>query len=150
MTRTPDAALRSFIDRLDPKLQTLFRSVRTAMRKRLPRANELAYDYSHSVVIAYSPTERGIDGIVSIAARTDGVRLYFGNGPKLPDPTKRLRGSAKQTRYIELTSAKELAAPDIEALIAAAIDASPVALPSEGKGELIIRTDSTTKAARRR
>ena len=83
---TPEAQLRSFIDRLDPKDQKLFRSVRAAVRKRFPTANELAYDYSNSVVIGYSPTDRGIDGIVSIAGRADGVRLYLMNGPQLPDP----------------------------------------------------------------
>ena len=45
--RTPEAQLRAYIDRLDPKNQKLFRSVRAAVRKRFPTANELAYDYSH-------------------------------------------------------------------------------------------------------
>jgi hypothetical protein len=62
--RTPEAELRSYIDRLDPKDQKLARSVRAAIRKRLPTANELAYDYKTFFVIAYSPTDRGIDGIV--------------------------------------------------------------------------------------
>ena len=64
---TPEAQLRSFIDMLDPKHQKLIRSVRAALRKRFPTANELAYDYSSFFVIGYSPTERGIDAIVSIA-----------------------------------------------------------------------------------
>ncbi|HKV09773.1 MAG TPA: hypothetical protein VJ725_16645, partial [Thermoanaerobaculia bacterium] len=96
--RTPAAELRSFIDRFDPTDQKLIRSVRAAVRRRLPTANELVYDYSNSVVIGYSPTDRGIDGIVSIAARADGVRLYFMHGPQLPDPKGLLLGSGKQTR----------------------------------------------------
>jgi hypothetical protein len=137
---TPEAQLRSFIDRLDPKDQKLFRSVRAAVRKRFPTANELAYDYSNSVVIGYSPTDRGIDGIVSIAARADGVRLYLMNGPQLPDPKGLLLGSGKQTRFVRVEAASQLAHPDVEALIAAAIDRAKVPLPSKGKGKLIIRS----------
>jgi hypothetical protein len=68
-TRTPEAQLRSYINRFDPKDQKLIRSVRAAVRKRFPTANELVYDYSSHVVISYSPTEQAIDAIVAIAAR---------------------------------------------------------------------------------
>lgn len=136
---TPEAQLRSFIDRLDPKDQKLLRSVRAVVRKRFPTANELAYDYSHSVVLAYSPTDRGIDGIVSIATRADGVRLYFNQGPQLPDPKKLLLGSGKQTRFVRVEAASQLAHPDLEALMVAAIDRAAVPLPSTGKGRLMIR-----------
>lgn len=136
---TPEAQLRSFIDRLDPEDQALFRSVRAAVRKRFPTANELAYDYSHSVVLGYSPTEHGIDGIVSIATRADGLRLYFNQGPQLPDPQRLLLGKGKQARYVRVDAASQLAHPDVEALIVAAIDRAAVPLPSSGKGRLFIR-----------
>lgn len=137
---TPEARLRSLIEKFDPGDQKLIRSVRSAVRKRLPGANELVYDYNTFFVIAYSPTEHPTDGIVSTAARPDGVRLYLMKGPQLPDPKKLLMGSGKQTRFIRLESARQLAHPDVEALIAAAIDQAPVPLPSEGRGRLVIRT----------
>src|SRR5262245_24443884 len=114
---TPEAQLRSYIDRLDPKNQRLFRSVRAALRKRFPTANELAYDYTRSIVIGYSPTDRGIDSIVAIAARATGVSLYFSQGPQLPDPKGILRGSGKQVRFVQLDSASQLANPGVKALI---------------------------------
>ena len=120
--RTPEAELRSFLDRFDPKARKLVRSVRAAVRKRFPTANELAYDYSSHVVIAYAPTDRGIDSIVSIAARPDGVRLYFNQGPQLADPKRLLLGSGKQTRFVRVDAASQLAHPDLEALIVAAIE----------------------------
>jgi len=137
----PEAQLRSFIDRLDPKNQKLFRSVRAALRKRFPTANELAYDYSSFVVIGYSPNENGIDSVVSIAGRDDGVQLYFNKGPQLPDPKKLLLGSAKMTRFVRVETAKQLAHPDVEAFIAAAVGLSSVPLPSKGVGSLIIKTN---------
>ncbi len=148
-TPAPEAQLRSFNDRFDPKHQKFIRAVRAALRKRFPTANELAYDYSSFFVIAYSPNEQGIDGIVSIAARADRVDLYFSHGPQLPDPKKLLLGSGTKTRFIRVESARHLSHPDVEAFIAAAIDHASVPLPSKGKGSLIIKTNKMLAAKKR-
>ena len=147
---TPEAQLRSYIDRCDPKDQKLFRSVRAALRKRFPTANELAYDYNNSIVIGYSPTDRGIDGIVAISARATGVALYFNQGHQLPDPKKILLGSGKQTRYIRIDAAGQLGHPDVEALIVAAIEHATVPLPSKGNGQLIIQSSAAKRRPRRK
>ena len=110
---TPEARLRAHIEKFDTKHQRLIRAVRTALRKRLPTANEFVYDYTTFFVIAYSSTDRSTDGIVSLAARADGVQLYFVNGPQLPDPKKLLMGSGKQTRFIRVEAASDLAHPDV-------------------------------------
>jgi hypothetical protein len=147
---TPAAQLRAYIDKLDPKIQKLFRSVRASVRKRLPTANELAYDYSHALVIGYAPADRGIDSILAIHASATGVSLYFSQGPQLPDPKGLLRGSGKQVRFIQLEAASELAHPDVEALIAATIAQARVPLPAHGKGSLIIKSESAKKRPRRK
>lgn len=146
---TPQAQLRALIERLDPQAQKLMRLVRTAIRKRFPTANELVYDYRTSLVVGYSPTDRGIESIVALAARPDGVRLYF-HGTRLPDPKKLLLGSGKATRFIRLESARQLSDPDVKAFIAAAIDQAKIPFPSSGKGEVILRSAAAEKQARRR
>lgn len=138
-TQTPEAQLQSYIDRLDPGVQNLFRSVRTAMRKRFPTAKELAYDYTSHVVISYSPTEHAIDAVAAIDARVDGVRLYLLQGPQLPDPKRLLQGKGKQARFVALDKANSLSDPDVEALIAAASSQLKVPMPVAGKGELLLR-----------
>ena len=150
---SPEAEFRSFINRFDPKEQKLFRSVRAAVRKRFPTVNELAYDYPNSpnsVVISYSPTNRGIEAIVALAARADGVFLYLSHGPQLPDPKKLRQGSGKQTRFIRIDAAGQLGHPDVEALIVAAIDRATVPLPSKGKGKLIILSSASKRRPRRK
>ena len=147
---TPEAQLRSLIEKFAPKDQKLIRSVRSAVRRRFPTANELVYDYNTFFVIGYSPTDRPTEGIVSIAARAEGVRLYLMQGPQLPDPKKLLMGSGKQTRFIRVEAARQLAHPDVEALIAAAIDQAGVPLPSKGRGRLVIRTFGGKRRPRRR
>ena len=147
---TPEAQVRSCIARLEPKTQKLARAVRAALRKRFPTANELAYDYNHAFVIGYSPTDRGIDAIVATSARATGLFLYFSQGPKLSDPKRILMGSGKQTRFVQVESASQLADPDIEAFIAATIDQARIPFPSDGKGTLIIKSSAESKRPRRK
>jgi Domain of unknown function (DU1801) len=125
----PEKQLKSFINKFEPKNQTLIRAVRKKLRKRLPTANELAYDNYNFFVIGYCPNERPSDSIISIAAGASGVGLCFIRGASLPDPHKILLGSGTQTRFIRVESAKTLARPEVEELIAAAIAISKVPFP---------------------
>jgi len=137
--------IKSLIAKYDPKYQGLIRSVRKALRKRFPTANELIYDYSNSFVIGYSPTERGSDAVVAISAAVDGLRLVFNQGPILPDPKKLLLGSGRQTRFIWVESAKTLALPEVQALLRAATDQATTPLRQSGRGTLIIKPSSAKK-----
>jgi hypothetical protein len=147
---TPETELQSFIGRFDAKGQKVFKSVRAALRKRFPSANELGYDYGRQVVIAYSPSERGIEGIVSIILSADGVRLYLMNGPELPDPKKILQGTGRQARYIEVSAAKDLDRPEVDALIAAAVGKAAVPLATQGKRSLYIKSGSGKSPRKRK
>ena len=142
---SPEAQLRAYIEMFDAGRQRLIRGVRAALRRRFPTANELVYDYRTFFVIGYSPTDHGIDSIVSFAARPDGVRLYLMHGPQLPDPKKLLQGSGKQVRFIPVETARRLRHPDVEALIAAAIDRTRVPLPVRGRGKLVFRSVSAKR-----
>lgn len=147
---SPAASLRSFLGRFDPKHRTLIRAIRAALRKRLPTANELVYDYPGSVIIGYSPTERGIDAVVAVGARADGLRLYFQKGPRLPDPKGLLKGKGNQTRYVEIGAAREWARPEVAALIAAAVESAKDELAPSGKGRLLIRSEAASRRPRRK
>jgi Domain of unknown function (DU1801) len=142
--------LKSFVDKFEPKHQTLIRAVRKALRARFPTAHELAYDNYNFFVIGYSPTERPSDAIVSMAAGASGIGLCFIRGASLPDPKKVLLGSGKQTRFVRLESAAVLKRPEIERLIAAAIAQGKTPLPATGRGMLIIRSVSVKQRARRK
>jgi hypothetical protein len=149
-TADAEEQLEVFIGKFGPQDQTLIRAVRKAMRKRLPTANELVWDNYNFFVIGYSPTERPSDSIFSIAARANGIGLCFINGAVLPDPKKVLLGSGKQTRFIRLESAAVLARPEVEALMAAAIDRATIPLHATGRGRLIIRSVSAKQRPRRK
>jgi len=144
------AQLRSFIEKFEPKDRQLIRAVRSAVRKRFPTANELVWDNYNFFVIGYSPTERPTDSIVSIAARANGVGLCFIQGAGLPDPKKLLLGGGKQTRFIRVESARLLADPDVEALLADAIERAKTPPPATGRGRLIIRSVAAKQRPRRK
>ncbi len=147
---TTAARLAEFLARFDATGQDLFRAARAALQQRLPLAFELFYNYGHAVVVSYSPTERGHEGLVSVALRDDGVRLYLAQPNRPPDPKKLLRGSGKQVRYIPLAQASMLADPDVVALLAAAVAQSEIPWPTKGHGQPILRSDSASKRPRRK
>ena len=150
MKKSSDAEkqLKRFISKFEPAHQRLIRAVRTALRKRFPTANELAYDNYNFFVIGYGPTQRPSDCIVSIAAAANGIGLCFIRGASLHDPRKILLGSGKQTRFIRLESADVLARPEVEALIAEAVAQAESPFSASGRGKLIIRSVSAEQRPR--
>jgi hypothetical protein len=147
---TAEQQLSGFIEKFDSKNAALIRSVRKVLRKRLPTANELVYDNYNFFVIGYCSTERPSDCILSIAAGANGVGLSFYYGATLPDPHKLLLGSGSQNRFIRIESAAMLTHPEVEELIAAAIEQAEEPLPRSGKGKLVIRSISKKQRPRRK
>ncbi|MGH9481285.1 MAG: hypothetical protein ACRD1L_04250 [Terriglobales bacterium] len=122
-------------------------ALRRWMAKRLPTAHEMVYEYRDAVVISYSPSGRGYEGVLSIRAEAGGVRLYFNYGKDLPDPAGLLQGSGNQTRWINLEGASSLAQTEVARLIEVAIARHRVPFAPAGRGPLVIRP---TSAGRRR
>ena len=141
--------LAGFIAKFDPAMAKRIRSVRQALRRRFPTANELVYDNYNFFVIGYCSSERPSDCIVSLAANAKGVGLSFYYGATLPDPHKILQGSGNQNRFIRLESAAALGRPEVEALLSAAAAQGKVPLRASGRGRLTIRSVSVKQRPRR-
>jgi len=119
------------------------------MRKRLPTALELVYDNYNFFVIGYSSTERASDCVVSLACGANGVSLSFYFGATLPDPDGVLLGSGNQNRFVRLESARTLAEPAVERLIAAALAQAKTPMPDRGKTRTIVKSISAKQRPRR-
>jgi len=124
--------------------------VRRSLRKRLPKAHELVYEYRDWFVISYSPNEHGYEGVLAIRASADGFKLYFNSAKELPDPEKLLRGSGKQTRSIHLEGASTLARPGVARLIEEAIARNRVPFALTGRGPVLIRSASAKQRPHRK
>src|SRR5499427_10458286 len=77
--RSAEAELRTLIDKFAPAHLRLVGAMRRSLRKRLPTAHEVVYEYHNlgAVVISFSPNEHGYQGVLAIRATADGIKLYF-------------------------------------------------------------------------
>src|SRR5437588_6762157 len=142
--RSAEAELRTLIAKFAPAHLRLIGAMRRSLRKRLPTAHEVVYEYRDWFVISYSPNEHGYEGVLAIRGSADAVKLYFNQGKDLPDPEKLLQGSS-QTRWIHLESASTLARPAVARLIDEAIARNRVPFASAGRGSVVIRSTSAKK-----
>ncbi len=148
--RSAEAQLRELIARFAPAHLRLLGAMRRWLRKRLPTAHELVYEYRDWFVISYSPNERGYEGVLAIRASANGVRLYFNRGKELPDPAKLLQGSGNQTRSINVEGASTLARPEVARLIEEALARNRVPFATDGRGPVVIHSTSAKQRRRRR
>ena len=148
--RSAEAELRGLIARFAPAHLRLIGAVRRSLRKRLPTAHEVVYEYRDWFVISYSPSERGYEGVLAIRASADGVKLYFNRGKELPDPEKLLRGSGTLVRSIDVEGASTLACPAVARLIDEAIARNRVPFARAGRGSVVIRSTSAKQRRPRR
>jgi hypothetical protein len=142
--------LSGFIGKFAPERAREIRAARKKMRALLPSATEMVYDNYNFFVIGYGPDDRASLAIFSIAAQASGVSLSFLQGAKLPDPTKRLRGSGNVVRNIRLESVAVLDEPDVRALIDAALARARVRMDPTAQRQLIIKSVSAKQRPRRK
>jgi len=146
--RAAEAQLRTLIAKFAPAHLRLIGAMRRSLRKRLPTAHEVVYEYRDWFVISYSPNERGYEGVLAIRGSADGVKLYFNRGKEMPDPAKLLQGSS-QTRWIYVEGASTLARPEVARLIDEAIARNRAPFAEAGRGPVVIRSASAKKLRRR-
>src|SRR5436853_6300877 len=84
--RSAEPQLRALIAKFAPAHLRLIGAMRRWLRKRLPTAHEIVYEYRDWFVISYSPNEHGYAGVLQIRGSADAGKLYFHQGKDLPDP----------------------------------------------------------------
>jgi len=145
--------LDGYFARYEPETVKLGKALRAKLRARLPGLFEIVYLYErqNALVISYSPTERGFEGVCSISLHPSSVKLGFGQGAQLSksDLTRLLRGQGKMVRYVELRTVADFNSSEVEALIAAAVKLAKLRLDPNAKGGLIIKAEEQKRRARR-
>jgi hypothetical protein len=148
-----EAQLGSFLAKYEPAIAKLGKGLRARLRARLPGLSEIVYVYENqnALVISYSPTERGSDGLCGIALYPDCVKLFFGQGALLSksDPNKLLQGSGKTVRHVVLNTVADFDRAEIEVLMSAALELAKLRLNAGANGSLIIRAEEQKQRARR-
>src|SRR5262249_23493897 len=88
---SPNAQVSAFLSRFRAEIVALVKRCLPKLRRAFPGSQELVYDYSNSLVVAFGMSERGYEAIVAVAIFPRWVRLYFDKS--LPDPKGILEGS---------------------------------------------------------
>lgn len=148
-SKSPAKQIAGFIERFDPKVGSIIRACRIALRKRLPTAMEQVYDNYNFLAIGFCTTQRTSDCICSLACSAKGVSLSFYYGASLPDPHGILLGSGNQNRYVRLVSAATLREPAVASLIDAAVASADPPLPESGRGVTLVKSVSAQQRPRR-
>ena len=148
-----ETQLASSFAKYEPATAKLGKALRAKLRARLPGLFEIVYMYENqnALVISYSPTGRGYEGVCSISVYPRLVKLGFGQGAQLStsDPGKLLQGQGKTVRYVEVNSVADFDRAEIEALIAAAVKLAKLRLDPNAKGAVIIKAEEQKQRARR-
>ena len=148
-----EAQLAGFFAKYDPTTVKLGKALRAKLRDRLPGLFEVVYMYENqnALVIAYSPTENGYDGLCSIALSPGLVKLHFAQGAQLSkaDPGKLLQGRGTTVRHVVLNTIADFDRAEIEVLMAAALKLAKLRPDASAKGSVIIRAEAQKQRARR-
>jgi len=144
---TPSAQLAAFLSRFPPGIVALVRRCLPKLRRAVPCPYEIVYDYTNSVVVAFSMSERGYEAIVAVAIFPHSVRLYFDKS--LPDPKGLLEGAGTKVRSVTLKGASDLEHGDIQTLVKAAIKHAGVTFPKTGSTRMIVKSASKKRQPKR-
>src|SRR6185295_14372541 len=140
-----ETQLAGYFAKYEPAMAKLGKALRAKLRDRLPGLFEVVYVYENqnSLVISYSATENGYEGLCSLALYPSSAKLFFAKGALLSkaDPHKLLQGRAT-ARSVVLSSAADLDRAEIEALMAAALELAKVRLDAKAKGAVIIKAEA--------
>jgi len=140
---SPAAQFAELVSRFPPEIVALVERTLPKLRRALPGSYQIVYDYSNSVVVSFSMTERGYEAIVAVAIFPGWVKLYFDKS--IPDPKRLLEGSGGKVRSVTLEAASDLDRGDIHALLKAAIKHSGVTFPRTGSTRMIFKESKKRK-----
>jgi hypothetical protein len=148
-TRKPssNAQFSAFLSRFSPEIVALAKRCLPKIRRAIPHSYQLVYEYSNSLVVAFSMSERGYEAIVAIAIFPRRIQLYFDKS--LPDPKSLLKGSGTKVRSVTIKAASDLDQADIQALFKAAIKRSGVTFPTTRSARMVIKSASKKQRPRR-
>ncbi|MBL8815206.1 MAG: DUF1801 domain-containing protein [Planctomyces sp.] len=141
--RSAEAQLHDLIDRFASDHSALVTAVRKWLRRRLPTAHEVIYEYRDFLVISFSPSGHGYEGVLAIRAGAAGVKLYFNRGKELSDPGRLLQGSGKLARSINIENKSTLTRPEIGQLVDEAIAGNSVPFEPAGRGSVSMSQSSS-------
>jgi hypothetical protein len=144
---SPSTQFAALLSRFPPGIVALTKRCLPKLRRAVPCPYQIVYNYSHSVVVAFSISERGYEAIVALSVLPSGLRLYFDKS--IPDPEGLLEGSGGKVRSVNLTTASELEHGHTHALIKAAIKHAGLKFPRTRTTRMVIKSKAKKQRPKR-
>jgi hypothetical protein len=119
--KKPSKELLGLLADHDPAVVRLALALRSLVLELAPDANETVYDASYTVSDIFSFTDRWQDSFCMVATYRRHANLVFTHGARLADPGRRLRGSGKQLRHLQVRTEADLQNSDLRDFLHAAI-----------------------------
>jgi hypothetical protein len=147
---TPKAQLDGFIQKYSPAVAREGRAALRRLRRFATGAVELVYDNYNWLVVGFGPNERASDAVFSLVFAPRWLALCFlQDAPTLPESRQVAARLGKVVRNVRLMTAKDLDAPAVRALIAAALKRADVPIKKSSRGRIVIRAISRKQRPRR-
>jgi hypothetical protein len=143
------AELETFFAKFEDNVAEAARALVARMRARIPGAQVLVYDNYNALAIGFGPSDKAGQAVLSLAVFPRWVTLCFLNGKGLPDPAGLLKGEGSRVRHVRLDPPGRLNAPEVQALIDAALARAEPPFDPTAEGRLIIKSISAKQRPRR-
>jgi hypothetical protein len=117
----PPPELVSFLKPYDRAIRELALGLRRLVLEEMAPCYENIYDAYNAVAIGYGRSARLSDGVFHIAVYAKHVNLGFNHGATLADPSGILKGEGKHIRHLTVSTAADLAKPELRAYLRRAL-----------------------------
>lgn len=149
----PTPQLSALFARYPAPIAKLGRACYSRLVARLGGYHQIVYLYENqeALVISFSPTEAGYEGVCSLSVRPGEVKVFFTRGAELGrvDSTRLLKGSGKTVRYLEVGAASDLERAEVEVLFVAALKLAKPRVGDRAEGSIVFKVDSQKQRAER-
>jgi len=115
---TTKDSVDSFLSQYDEQVYAYALQLRGVLSANLPNVTE-QLDLP-ARMIAYGYGQKYAEMVCTIIPSKKGLKLGFYKGVDLPDPDKLLEGTGKTSRYVEITSDKQIKSVALKKLIKSA------------------------------
>jgi len=146
---TAQLQLDAFLDKFNPDIAAQARAVLDRVREFVPGALELVYDNYHALVIAFGPTPRAGDTVLSVAVYPRWVTLFFMHGAELADPFNLLHGTGSAVRGVRIHDLAQFDDERLQMLIETAVAVAPKPIDGTVERTLLIKSISDKQRPRR-
>jgi hypothetical protein len=139
--------LIEFLAKYDPAVHSLALTLRRVVLDAIAPCHEYIFQMRSKVVLLYGATARIMaDGICQMAIFRNHVTLVFPDGIDLEDPTRVLRGTGRTMRHVRVSVSRDLARPELRALLRQARAlAGLTEPPRRGRRDVVTRVKTSEK-----